>query len=86
MTEKTGGASLATAVVSSQILTVFEHHNAQVYVYASIQNSEKPDNPRAWNFYYVPVLIPSLHEIKNNWIWTNDREVYCQKIQSNFIF
>jgi hypothetical protein len=41
MTEKDGGASLATAVVSSQILTVFEHHNAQIYVYASIQNSEK---------------------------------------------
>ncbi len=79
MTEPTGGASFTTALVSSQILIPFEHHNAQVYVYASIQNNEKPSNPRAWNFYHVPVLIPSLHEIKNNWIWANDREVYCQK-------
>ncbi len=75
----TENASLATAVVSSQILTVFEHHNSQVYVYSSIQNSEKSTNPRAWNFYYVPVLIPSLNELKNNWIWTNDREVYSQE-------
>jgi hypothetical protein len=81
MTQKDGGASLATAVVSSQILTVFEHHNAQVYVYASIQNSEKAVNPRSWNFYYVPVLIPALHEIKNNWIWINNQEVYFEKIK-----
>ena len=76
MTEKDGNTSLATAIVSSQILTVFEYQNTQVYVYASIQNNEKASNPRSWNFYYVPILIPTLHEIKNDWIWTNDREVY----------
>ena len=64
--------SLARGSVNVQILTEFEYDNKRIFVYAARSNTD--DNPRTWQFFYVPVLQP-VQPSNSEWVRTEDNKV-----------
>ncbi|CAF4828068.1 unnamed protein product, partial [Rotaria magnacalcarata] len=51
-------SSLATAIVNSQVLTVFSYQDNQIYVYHALSNeNDNAQTPQKWIFYFVPIML-----------------------------
>ncbi|CAF1135893.1 unnamed protein product, partial [Didymodactylos carnosus] len=77
--------SFATAVVNTQILTIFHHQGAQVYVYGAFSNeNENEKTPEKWIFYYVPVMAPTQSDMNNDtWISVVNGEIRLKLMLGN---
>ena len=77
--------SLATAVVNSQILTIFNYNGNQIYVYNALSNeNENRLTPQKWVFYFVPIMMPvSMNNPSDPWAFTVRSEVRIRLMLSN---
>ena len=77
--------SLATAVVNTQVLTMFDYHGSQIYIYSALSNElENLLTPRKWVFYFVPIMIPAIKNgSSDGWAFTVKNEVRIQLMLSN---
>ncbi|CAF1016142.1 unnamed protein product [Didymodactylos carnosus] len=64
--------SLGTAIVNTQILTIFKFEGNQVYVYSALSNeNENLNSPQKWIFYFVPIMLPE----SEDWVTAFKSEV-----------
>lgn len=77
--------SLATAVVNSQVLTIFNYNGNQIYIYDALSNeNENRLTPQKWVFYCVPIIMPvSLNNPSDPWAFTVCSEVRIRLMLSN---
>ena len=77
--------SLATAVVNTQVLTMFNYHGSQIYIYGAVSNEiENAHKPRKWVFYFVPIMMPAIKNGSNDeWVFAVKNEVRIQLMLSN---
>jgi len=76
-------SSLATAVINTQISTVFNYDDTQVYIYGALSNEKENSlTPKQWIFYYVPVMAPVQQE-DTTWICTTKNELRIELLFGN---
>ncbi|CAF1045207.1 unnamed protein product [Didymodactylos carnosus] len=75
-------SSLATAVVNTQVLTIFQYQGTRVYVYSALSNeNENKAEPQKWVFYYVPTMVPVIQQQQqgnkdtSSWVWSVNSEI-----------
>ncbi|CAF3620074.1 unnamed protein product [Rotaria socialis] len=85
LVESMDSPSLGTAVVSTQILTIFNYDNNQVYVYAALSNeNENVGSPQKWIFYFVPIMLPEKNNNNDDkWLFSSNNEVHMKLILSS---
>ncbi|UJR24288.1 hypothetical protein I4U23_027255 [Adineta vaga] len=76
--------SLGTAVVNTQVLTVFSYQGSQIYVYSALSNAnENLLTPQKWIFYFVPIMLPAINDPTDKWVFTVKNEVRIKLMLSN---
>ncbi|CAF4354706.1 unnamed protein product [Rotaria socialis] len=78
-------SSLATAIVNSQVLTVFSYQGNQIYVYHALSNeNDNAQTPQKWIFYFVPIMLPFQTDNTNDeWIFAVNSEIRVKLMLSN---
>ncbi|UJR29837.1 hypothetical protein I4U23_017380 [Adineta vaga] len=77
--------SLNNSVFNKEILTQFNYHGNEVYVYGAVSNNIKnSDAPGKWTFYYVPLMIPiNNNRSEDKWIYTVENDVRIKLMLGN---
>ncbi|CAM4808971.1 unnamed protein product [Rotaria magnacalcarata] len=78
--------SLGTAIVNTQILTIFNYKGNQVYVYGALSNeNENKLTPQKWIFYFVPIMMPvqMADDPNGSWVISVRNEVRAKLMLSN---
>lgn len=78
-------SNLATAIVNSQVLTILNYQNNQVYIYGALSNeNENRLTPEKWVFYFVPLMLPiTINNFSDQWVYIVGQEIRMSLILSN---
>lgn len=77
--------SFGTAIVNTQILTIFNYQGGQIYVYSALSNEkENALTPQKWIFYFVPIMQPVIENGSgSSWVFTYNNEIRINLMLSN---